>query len=133
MNQILQLAPKPLPNVITTSFAPHHLLHLARRSEPITVRSIFCLFQMFTKSLIQSAQYFLGKKFQGAVITVHATFADVLEKVIRALTSFNYLMKPVRQRRPLPPTFGALTSKLIVPNLLLWISVPLLFPSLYSL
>ena len=40
-------------------------------------------------------------------------------------------MKQVQRRRPLPPTFGALTSKMIVPNSL-WISVPPLFPSLYS-
>ena len=50
--------------------------------------------------------------------------------LIWALTSFNYLMKQVQRRRLLPPTFGALTSKLIVPNSL-WISVPPLFPSLY--
>ena len=31
---------------------------------------------IFIKSLIQSAQDFLGKKFQGAVITVPATFTD---------------------------------------------------------
>ena len=79
--QILQPAPKPLPSshaasALTTPFASHAP---TPRSEPIAAERILSVSEVatiFIKSLIQSAQDFLGKKIQGAVITVPATFTD---------------------------------------------------------
>ena len=79
--QILQPAPKPLP----TSHAPSTLNTPAAshaptpRSEPIIAERILSVSDVatiFIKSLIQSAEDFLGKKIQGAVITVPASFND---------------------------------------------------------
>ena len=79
--QILQPAPKPLPNshapsALATPIASHAP---TPRSEPIAAERILSVSDVatiFIKSLIQSAQDFLGKKIQGAVITVPATFTD---------------------------------------------------------
>ena len=79
--QILQPAPKPLPNshaasALATPVASHAP---TPRSEPIAAERILSVSDVatiFIKSLIQSAQDFLGKKVQGAVITVPATFTD---------------------------------------------------------
>jgi len=79
--QILQPAPKPLPNshatsALTTPAASHAP---TPRSEPIPAERILSVSDVttiFIKSLIQSAEDFLGKKIQGTVITVPATFTD---------------------------------------------------------
>jgi heat shock protein 1/8 len=79
--QILQPAPKPLPNshaasALTTPFASHAP---TPRSEPVSAERILSVSEVatiFFKSLIQSAEDFLGKKIKGAVITVPATFTD---------------------------------------------------------
>ena len=79
--QILQPAPKPLPNSHATSaLATPAASHAPTpRSEPIATERILSVSDVttiFIKSLIQSAEDFLGKKIQGAVITVPATFTD---------------------------------------------------------
>jgi heat shock 70kDa protein 1/2/6/8 len=79
--QILQPAPKPLPNshaasALATPAASHAP---TPRSEPLAAERILSVSDVatiFIKSLIQSAEDFLGKKIQGAVITVPATFTD---------------------------------------------------------
>ena len=79
--QILQPAPKPLPNSHATSaLATPAASHAPTpRSEPLATERILSVSDVatiFIKSLIQSAEDFLGKKIQGAVITVPATFTD---------------------------------------------------------
>ena len=79
--QILQPAPKPLPNshaasALTTPAASHAP---TPRSEPIVaerVLSVSDVTTIFIRSLVQSAEDFLGKQIQGAVITVPAIFTD---------------------------------------------------------
>ncbi|KIK64046.1 hypothetical protein GYMLUDRAFT_40278 [Collybiopsis luxurians FD-317 M1] len=75
--EILQPAPAPLPKSATgtpaASSAP------TPRSEPIPAERILTVSEVttiFLKSLLQSAEDFLGKKVQGAVITVPSTFTD---------------------------------------------------------
>ncbi|KAF9023580.1 actin-like ATPase domain-containing protein [Hymenopellis radicata] len=67
--EVLVPAPSPLP-----SSAP-----ATPRSEPIPTTRVLTVHQVttiFLKSLIQSAEDFLGKKVQGAVITVPPTFSE---------------------------------------------------------
>ena len=74
--QVLQPSPKPLPNSHATS-TPAASHAPTPRSEPIVTERILSVSDVttiFIKSLIQSAEDFLGKKVQGAVITVPATF-----------------------------------------------------------
>ena len=73
---------------LTTPFASHAS---TPRLEPIAAERILSVSRdtsIFSKSLIQSAQDFRGKKFQEAVITVTATFTDAqptaLEKAATA-------------------------------------------------
>jgi heat shock 70kDa protein 1/2/6/8 len=89
--QILQPAPTPLPrstvpsnlNTPAASHAP------TPRSEPVPAERILTVSEvttMFISSLVESAEDFLGKKIQGAVITVPMWFTpsqkDALEKAI---------------------------------------------------
>lgn len=91
--QILQPAPTPLPrstvpsnlNTPAASHAP------TPRSEPVPAERILTISEvttMFISSLVESAEDFLGKKVQGAVITVPMWFTptqkDALEKATTA-------------------------------------------------
>ncbi|KAF8906352.1 Hsp70 protein-domain-containing protein, partial [Mucidula mucida] len=71
--EVLAPAPSPLPSSAPASAAA------TPRSEPIPTTRILTVHQVttiFLKSLIQSAEDFLGKKVQGAVITVPPTFSE---------------------------------------------------------
>ncbi|KAJ7595435.1 Hsp70 protein-domain-containing protein [Mycena floridula] len=73
--QVLQPAPSPLP---VSSPAPSHAP--TPRSEPTLQDRILTVSEVttiFLASLRQSAEDFLGKKVQGAVITVPSSFTDV--------------------------------------------------------
>ncbi|KAF5356430.1 hypothetical protein D9758_009501 [Tetrapyrgos nigripes] len=75
--EILQPAPSPLPK--TASNTPAASSAPTPRSEPIPGERILSVSEVttiFLKSLIQSAQDFLGKTVQGAVITIPSTFTD---------------------------------------------------------
>ncbi|PPQ66230.1 hypothetical protein CVT26_010931 [Gymnopilus dilepis] len=76
--QILQPAPSPLPpsSNVGTPAASHVP---TPKSEPTPAERILTVSEVtsiFLKSLVQSAQDFLGKPIQGAVISVPATFTD---------------------------------------------------------
>ncbi|KAF8877414.1 Hsp70 protein-domain-containing protein [Infundibulicybe gibba] len=88
--QILQPAPTPLPrSTNVSSYNTPAASHAATpRSEPIPAEQILTVSEvasLFMKSLIQSAEDFLGRKIQGAVITFPSWFTDAqkdaLEKV----------------------------------------------------
>ncbi|KAE9392211.1 actin-like ATPase domain-containing protein [Gymnopus androsaceus JB14] len=75
--EILQPAPAPLPK--STSGTPAASSAPTPRSEPIPAERILTVSEVttiFLKSLLQSAEDFLGKKVQGAVITVPSIFTD---------------------------------------------------------
>lgn len=83
--KVLQAAPSPLPTTATNTPAASHAA--TPRSEPTPVDrylSVSEVTTIFLKSLIKSAEDFLGKKVQGAVITVPSWFEqaqkDALEK-----------------------------------------------------
>ena len=83
--KVLQASPSPLPTSTTNTPAASHAA--TPRSEPIAVDRILTVSEVatiFLKSLIKSAEDFLGKKVQGAVITVPGWFTqaqkDALEK-----------------------------------------------------
>jgi molecular chaperone DnaK (HSP70) len=90
--QILQPAPTPLPrSTATSNFNTPAASHAATpRSEPIPAERILTVSEvttMFISSLVESAEDFLGKKVEGAVITVPMWFnpsqKDALEKATR--------------------------------------------------
>ncbi|KAK7457252.1 Hsp70 protein that interacts with Zuo1p [Stygiomarasmius scandens] len=98
---ILQPAPTPLPasstNTPAASSAP------TPRSEPIPTTRILTVSEVttiFLKSLLQSAQDFVGKQIQGAVITVPSQFTDTqkdaLEKAAKdaGVTVYQLLEEP---------------------------------------
>ncbi|KAK0186750.1 Hsp70 protein-domain-containing protein [Armillaria mellea] len=75
--QVLQAAPAPLPS--TASNTPAASVAPTPRSEPTPTERILTVSEVttiFLQSLIQSAEDFLGKKVQGAVVTVPPTFTD---------------------------------------------------------
>lgn len=86
--QILQAAPTPLPvsrtNTPAASSAP------TPRSEPTPSERILTPLEVtsiFLKSLVQSAEDFLGKKVQGAVISIPAWFGDVQRAALEKAAS----------------------------------------------
>ncbi|THU93426.1 actin-like ATPase domain-containing protein [Dendrothele bispora CBS 962.96] len=86
--EVLQPAPSPLPtsnvNTPAASSAP------TPRSEPIPTQRILSVSEVtviFLKSLLQSAQDFLGKPIQGAVITVPSHFTDVQKDALEKAAS----------------------------------------------
>ncbi|TCD61519.1 regulator protein, partial [Steccherinum ochraceum] len=75
--QVLQAAPTPLPTTATNTPAASHAA--TPRSEPIPATRYLTPLEVttiFLKSLIQSAEDFLGKKVTGAVISVPNWFSD---------------------------------------------------------
>ena len=75
--QVLQPAPSPLPASAFTTPAASHAP--TPRSEPIVVDRILSVSEVatiFIKSLVQSAEDFLGKQVKGAVISVPSNFND---------------------------------------------------------
>ncbi|KIM37662.1 hypothetical protein M413DRAFT_448433 [Hebeloma cylindrosporum] len=86
--QVLQPSPSPLPagSNVTSPAASHAP---TPRSEPVPVDRILTVSEVntiFLKSLIESAEDFLGKQITGTVISVPSTFTDVqkdaLEKAV---------------------------------------------------
>lgn len=76
--KILQPAPTPLPKTATNT--PAASVVATPRSEPIPAERTLTVSEVttiFIKSLLQSAEDFLGKKVDGAVISVPAWFDDV--------------------------------------------------------
>lgn len=76
--KILQPAPAPLPKTATNT--PAASVVATPRSEPIRTERTLTVLEVtaiFIKSLLQSAEDFLGKKVEGAVISVPAWFDDV--------------------------------------------------------
>ncbi|KAI0808916.1 Hsp70 protein-domain-containing protein [Irpex lacteus] len=87
--QILQAAPLPLPTSTTTTQQNTPLASQVAtpRSEPTPATRILSVSEVttiFIKSLLQSAEDFLGKKVQGAVITVPAWFNSEQKKALEA-------------------------------------------------
>ncbi|KAF5391066.1 hypothetical protein D9757_003097 [Collybiopsis confluens] len=81
--EILQPAPAPLPK--STTGTPAASSAPTPRSEPIPAERILTVSEVttiFLKSLLQSAEDFLGKKVQGAVITVPSTFTDAQKEAL---------------------------------------------------
>ncbi|KAI0641234.1 actin-like ATPase domain-containing protein [Trametes meyenii] len=83
--KILQPAPPPLPTTATNTPAASNAA--TPRSEPVSAERVLTVSEVttiFLKSLIKSAEDFLGKKVQGAVITIPTWFEqaqkDALEK-----------------------------------------------------
>ncbi|EDQ99423.1 uncharacterized protein LACBIDRAFT_192317 [Laccaria bicolor S238N-H82] len=90
--EILQPAPSPLPtsNVTSQLNTPAASHAPTPRSEPIPAERILTVSEVttiFIKSLIQSAEDFLGKKIQGAVITVPASFSDTQRAALERAAS----------------------------------------------
>ncbi|KAF9070436.1 Hsp70 protein-domain-containing protein [Rhodocollybia butyracea] len=99
--EILQPAPAPLPK--SASGTPAASSAPTPRSEPIPAERILTVSEVttiFLKSLLQSAEDFLGKKVQGAVITVPSIFTDTqkdaLEKAAAdaGITVYQLLEEP---------------------------------------
>lgn len=81
--QVLQAAPTPLPTTATNTPAASHAA--TPRSEPISVTRYLTphdVTVIFLKSLIQSAEDFLGKKVNGAVISVPNWFSDAQKEAL---------------------------------------------------
>ncbi|KAH9846182.1 actin-like ATPase domain-containing protein [Lenzites betulinus] len=83
--KVLQPAPSPLTTTATNTPAASHAA--TPRSEPVQAERVLTVSEVtsiFLKSLVQSAEDFLGKKVQGAVITIPTWFEqvqkDALEK-----------------------------------------------------
>ncbi|KAF8154933.1 Hsp70 protein-domain-containing protein [Crassisporium funariophilum] len=79
--EILQPAPKPLPpSNVTSAYTTPAASHAPTpRSEPTPAERVLSVSEVttiFIKSLVQSAEDFLGKKIEGAVISVPADFTD---------------------------------------------------------
>ncbi|KAJ3992348.1 Hsp70 protein-domain-containing protein [Lentinula boryana] len=99
--EILQPAPAPLPK--STTGTPAASSAPTPRSEPVPAERILTVSEVttiFLKSLLQSAEDFLGKRVQGAVITVPAIFTetqkDALEKAAAdaGITVYQLLEEP---------------------------------------
>ncbi|KAF4566211.1 Hsp70 protein that interacts with Zuo1p [Pleurotus pulmonarius] len=76
--EVLQASPSPLPPSTATN-TPAASIAPTPRSEPMLVERILTVSEVttiFIKSLVQSAEDFLGTKVQGAVITVPSWFTD---------------------------------------------------------
>ena len=85
--QILQPAPAPLPTSKITSAAvtPAASNVATPRSEPTSSTRILTVSEVtsiFLKSLVKSAEDFLGRKVHGAVITVPTWFSDEQKKAL---------------------------------------------------
>ncbi|EKM60174.1 uncharacterized protein PHACADRAFT_246016 [Phanerochaete carnosa HHB-10118-sp] len=85
--QILQPAPTPLPvsKVTSAAVTPAASNVATPRSEPISTTRILTVSEVtsvFLRSLVQSAEDFLGRKVQGAVITVPTWFGDEQKKAL---------------------------------------------------
>ncbi|KAF9473533.1 actin-like ATPase domain-containing protein [Pholiota conissans] len=85
--QVLQPSPAPLSNTTSAYTTPAASHAPTPRSEPILVDRILTVSEVvtiFLKSLVKSAEDFLGKQIKGAVISVPSTFTeeqkDALEK-----------------------------------------------------
>ncbi|TBU41533.1 actin-like ATPase domain-containing protein [Dichomitus squalens] len=83
--KVLQASPSPLPRTATNT--PAASAAVTPRSEPVQVERVLTVSEVttiFLQSLIKSAEDFLGKKVQGAVISVPSWFEpvqkDALEK-----------------------------------------------------
>lgn len=86
--QILQAAPSPLPATTPNTPAASHAP--TPRSEPIPAERILTVSEVntiFIQSLVQSAEDFLGKKIQGAVISVPDTFSDSQKAALEKATT----------------------------------------------
>ncbi|KDQ51375.1 hypothetical protein JAAARDRAFT_41229 [Jaapia argillacea MUCL 33604] len=76
---VLQPAPKPLPPTTSNVNTPSASAMATPRSEPTPAERILTVSEVttiFLKSLIKSAEDFLGKKVTGAVVSVPAWFDD---------------------------------------------------------
>ncbi|KAI0686473.1 Hsp70 protein-domain-containing protein [Cytidiella melzeri] len=87
--QVLQAAPLPLPTSTTTTQQNTPLASQVAtpRSEPTHTTRILSVHEVttiFIKSLLQSAEDFLGKKVQGAVITIPAWFTAPQKTALEA-------------------------------------------------
>lgn len=86
--EILQAGPAPLPVSVTTTPAASHAA--TPRSEPIPATRYLTVHEVtsiFLKSLVQSAEDFLGKKIDGAVITVPIWFTDAQKVALKNAAS----------------------------------------------
>lgn len=84
MVKVLQASPSPLPTTATNTPAASHAA--TPRSEPIQIERVLTVSEVtsiFLKSLIKSAEDFLGKKVQGAVISVPSWFDDVQRSALK--------------------------------------------------
>jgi heat shock protein 1/8 len=84
---ILQPAPKPLPTSAVTSTVntPSASKFGTPRSEPTTVERYLTVSEVntiFIKSLVQSAEDFLGKKVEGVVIAIPTWFEEVQREAL---------------------------------------------------
>lgn len=87
--EVLQAAPSPLPTSTTTTQQNTPLASKVAtpRSEPTPATRILTVQEVasiFLKSLIQSAEDFLGRKVQGAVISVPSWFQDAQKAALEA-------------------------------------------------
>lgn len=76
--QVLQPAPSPLPR--STFASPAASIAPTPRSEPILIERILTVSEVttiFLKSLLKSAEDFLGKSVEGVVISVPSIFTDI--------------------------------------------------------
>ena len=91
--QVLQPSPSPLPagsNVTSTFTTPAASHAPTPRSEPVPVDRILTVSEVntiFLKSLIQSAEDFLGKQVTGTVISVPSTLTDVQKDALEKAAS----------------------------------------------
>ncbi|KAJ8483086.1 hypothetical protein ONZ45_g14724 [Pleurotus djamor] len=87
--EVLQAAPSPLPPSTATN-TPAASIAPTPRSEPTPAERILTVSEVatiFIKSLVQSAEDFLGRKVQGAVITVPSWFTDAQKTALSQCTS----------------------------------------------
>lgn len=83
--QILQPSPAPLSNTTSAYTTPAASHAPTPRSEPVLVDRILTVSEVatiFIKSLVQSAEDFLGKQIKGAVISVPSTFTDAQKQAL---------------------------------------------------
>ncbi|THG97576.1 hypothetical protein EW026_g4444 [Hermanssonia centrifuga] len=86
--QVLQAAPTPLPTSVANTPAASHAA--TPRSEPTPATRFLTVSEvttMFLKSLLQSAEDFLGRKAQGAVITIPSWFSDAQKAALAKAAS----------------------------------------------
>ncbi|KAI0668764.1 actin-like ATPase domain-containing protein [Trametes maxima] len=124
--KILQPAPSPLPTTATNTPAASNAA--TPRSEPVPAERVLTVSEVttiFLKSLIQSAEDFLGKKVQGAVVTIPTWFEqaqkDALEKAANdaGITVLQLLEEAgaaavATTSVPLPEGLGADRTQLLV-------------------